>query len=109
MLDTALGLAVDVLELRVAVRMLRPFDRLVGRLQAVAVLAKQLGHGLVADLDAVLDEKLARQCDCALARPTQRRLRIAACERIDELLECRPHLRVQLFIRALACCCAEPL
>src|SRR5882672_4913051 len=57
-LDAVLRLRVDVLELRVAVGMLGTFDGLVWRLQAVAVVAQQLGHRLVTEPDAVLGEQL---------------------------------------------------
>jgi hypothetical protein len=58
-LDTVSGLLVDVLELRVAVGVLRAFYRLARRLKAVAMLAKQPNHRLVADPNAVLLEQLA--------------------------------------------------
>ncbi len=79
-----------------------PFDGLVRRLQAVAVLAQQLGHGLVADPDAVLREQLRGQRVRALARPPQRRLRVAARDRIDELLQRRPHLGMRDLVRSFA-------
>src|SRR5208283_5894066 len=77
-LNAVLRLRVDVLELRVAVRMLGTFDGLVWRLQAVAVVAQQLGHRLVAELDAMPHEQLRGQRVRALARPAQRGLRVAA-------------------------------
>jgi hypothetical protein len=55
-LDAALGRGVDVLELRIAVWMLRALDGLVRGLQAVAVLTKQLGHGTVADPNPILPQ-----------------------------------------------------
>lgn len=61
-----MSFGVDVLELRLAVRMLRTLDGLVGRLETVTMLAKQLGHRLVTDSNAVLLEQLARQHDRAL-------------------------------------------
>lgn len=56
--NALLGLRVDVLELRVAIWVLRALDRLVGCLEAVAVLAKQLGDCLVADSNVLTDELL---------------------------------------------------
>src|SRR5690606_12236879 len=52
-LDAALCLGVDVFELCVAVHMLSAFNGLVWRLEAVAMLAEQFGHSLVAGLDAL--------------------------------------------------------
>src|SRR6266568_6316523 len=101
-LDAVLGLGVDVLELRVAIRVLGAFDGLVRRLQAVAVVAKEPGDRPVADLDVVLREQFLGQHHRALARPAQRRLGVAACDRVDELLERGPHLGVQDFERSLA-------
>jgi hypothetical protein len=57
-LDAVLGLGVDVLELRVAIRVLRALDGLVRRLQAVPVLAQQLGDRLVAERDPMQREHL---------------------------------------------------
>jgi len=67
-----LGLGVDVLEPRVAIRMLSALDRLVRCLEAVVVLAEQLGHRPVTDPNAVLREQLAGEQLGALARPAQR-------------------------------------
>ncbi len=92
MLDAALCLGIDMLELGVAIGVLRAFDRLVRRLQAVAVLAQQLGHRLVADSNAVPREQLGRQGVRALAGPAQGRFGIATRDRIDELLESGPPL-----------------
>ncbi len=58
--DAVLRLGVDVLELRIAIGMLRAFDGLSCRLKAVAVLVEQLGHGLVADSNLPLREQLGR-------------------------------------------------
>ena len=82
-----------MLELRVAIGMLLALDGLVRRLQAVAVLVQQLRDGLVADADPVRVEQLRGQHVRALARPPQRRLRVAARHRIDELLQRRPRRR----------------
>jgi hypothetical protein len=56
--------------------MLSALDGLVRCLEAVAVGAKQLGHGLVTDPNPVLREQLGGQHGRALARPPQRRLRV---------------------------------
>ena len=74
--------------------MLRALDGLVGRLQAVAVLLEQLRDGLVADGDLMLRVEFLREDVGALAGPSKRRLRIAAGDGIEELLERGPHLRV---------------
>jgi hypothetical protein len=66
------------------------------------VVTKQLGHGLVTDPDAVLLEQLGGEQVRALARPTQRRLRVAPRDRIDEFLERRPHLGVRDLVGARA-------
>jgi len=101
-LDAALGLGVDVLELRVAIRVLGAFNGLVRRLQAVAVVPKELGDGPVADPDTVLREQFGGQHHRALARPAKRRFGVAACDRIDELLERGPHFGVPSLERSLA-------
>src|SRR5665213_2937511 len=67
--------AVDVLELRVSVGMLRALDGLVRPLQAVASCVAQLTNFLRADLHATRSQ-LARQLPRALGCPSQRRLRI---------------------------------
>src|SRR5262245_44284564 len=95
-LEARLGNGVDVFELRVAVGMLLALDGLVGRLQAVPVIAEQLGHRPVADPDRVLSEQLGGEHVRALARPAQRRFRIASRHRIEKLLQRWPHLRVHL-------------
>ncbi len=91
-LEAPLGCRVDVLELRVSIRVLRAFNRLVWYLQVVVVILEHLGDGLVADSDAVLREQLRGECVGALTRPAQRRFRIATRHRIDELLEHGPHV-----------------
>src|SRR5690606_16228136 len=70
---------------RVAIWMLNAFSGLVRCLEAVAMLAEQFGHGLVASLNASC-EQLRRQRMRALARPPQRRLRITTGDWIDQLL-----------------------
>jgi len=100
--DAVLRLRIDVLELRVAIRMLGALYGLVRRLEAVAVIAQQLGHRPVTDPNAVLMEQLAGQHLRALACPPQRRLRVTPSDRIDELLQRGPHLRMHDLIGALA-------
>jgi len=87
-------LGVDVLELGVAVGVLAPFDRLTRRLQAVAELSEQARNCLVADADPVLREHLGRQFVRALARPSQRGLRVSTGSRIDEDSERGDQLRM---------------
>src|SRR5579883_2790098 len=99
--EALLCLRVEVLELRVAVRVLRALDGLDRCLQTVFVLPQQLAHRLVANLDPVLRGQLRRQNPCALAGPSQRRFRVAPRDRIDELLKRRPHLSVGSLKRAL--------
>ena len=57
-LQAVLGHRVDVLELGVAIWVLRPFHGLVRRLQAVFVVLQQFRDGLVAHADAVPGEHL---------------------------------------------------
>lgn len=101
-IDAVLRLGVDVLELRVPIRMLRALDRLVRRLKAVPVIAQQLAHRLVADPDAVLREQLGSQHRRALARPSQGRLWVPAGNRVYELLQRWPHLWMRRFVGSLA-------
>ena len=79
-------LLVDVPELRVTIRVIRPLVHLPRPLQAVVQLPQQLGDLLVADGMAVRGE-LGRQCPRTLAGPAQRRLGIAPGQRIDQRLE----------------------
>jgi hypothetical protein len=58
-LDAGLRLGVDVFELGVAIGVLLALDRLVGYLQAVAVLAQQLGHRLLGDRNGMARKQLA--------------------------------------------------
>jgi hypothetical protein len=102
LLDAVLGGGVDVLELRVAVWVLGSLDGFVGRLKAVAVIAKHLGHRLVAGTDAVLREQLGGEHRRALAHPAQRRFWVSARDGIDELLQLGPSVRMLLLVRTLA-------
>src|SRR5882762_6094393 len=78
----------------------RSLDGLVWCLQAVAVGAKQLGYRLVTDPNAALPEQFGGQHGRALARPPQRRVRVAPRDRIDELVQPGPHLRMRDFVRS---------
>jgi hypothetical protein len=66
------------------------------------VSAQQLRRRTVTDRNSVLLEQFVRQCQCALARPAQRRLGIAPRHWIDELLQRGPYLWMRHFVRALA-------
>src|SRR3990172_10729687 len=69
-------LIIDVLELRVAVGMIRAFLRLPVPLEAVVHRAKELCNLLMADR-MVLAREFRRERPRALARPAQRGLRVA--------------------------------
>ena len=86
-LDAAVRLFSDVLELRVAIRVLLAFDGLLRSAKAIAELIEQLVDGLIAHPDAVRDEQLARQRDGALRAPSQTGLRIPSRRGIDEPLQ----------------------
>ena len=72
-----------MLELGVAVRVAVPFFRLAVALQTIPCRLQQSPHGPWADRMS-LPRQLARQLRRALARPSQRRLRISAGHRIDQ-------------------------
>jgi len=65
------------------------------------VILQQLGDGLVADANAVQLEQRGRQRRGALTRPAQRRLRVAARDRLDELLQPRPRFGMLLLVGTL--------
>src|SRR6266545_6091565 len=77
---------VDVVELRVAVWMIRSFLGLPVPLQAVVHLAKELRDLLMADR-MVMARELRRQRTRALAGPAQRGLRVAPCQRLHQGLQ----------------------
>jgi len=79
-------LAVDVLELGVAVGVTLPLLRLAVGLEVVAGLRQEAGHRLMADVMPHRGEGLG-EVACALARPEQGRHRIAARGGIDEVLK----------------------
>ena len=84
----------DVLELRVAIRMLLALCGLARRLKAVSEFREQLRNLRVADLVALRVEFL-RQFPCALARPTQRGGRVPPACRLNEGLQCLEDLGVR--------------
>ncbi len=86
---------VDVLELRVAVGVVRPFDRLPVGLQAVAQLVEQLRHHPMAGAVPLPGQFRGQPAD-ALARPAQGRLRIPARGRLDQRLQVRDQRRILL-------------
>ena len=77
---------VDVVELRVAVRMLLAFQRLAVGLQAVAQLVQQPVHRPFADR-VTGSGQFRRQARRAAAGPQQRPHRVAAGDRIDQPLQ----------------------
>src|SRR5207342_2610736 len=97
---------IDVLELRIAVGMLRAFAGLAVGLTAIVQLAQQRANQLLAHHEALLAQ---RSGDVALAAadPAQRRLRIAADRVLDQLFERRPQPRLTVD-RALAATAAPP-
>ena len=76
----------DVLELSVAVGMLRTLPRLLVRLQAVPLGLQQPEHRPLHDIVTHLPQRFG-ELRAALRRPPQRRLRIAPGHRINEPLE----------------------
>ena len=88
-----LHLIVEVTELRVAVGMAGSFAGLAVGLQAVAHLAQQIGHDVMADAMAKPVQP-GRQVAQALGRPQQRRHRVAARRRLDQFLQVGEQARV---------------
>src|SRR6266850_686864 len=86
---------VDVLELLVAVGLRRPLAALAYRLQAVAQLVEHAAPPRAAHLPPVARQR-RRALPPPLARPSQRRHRIAAGERIGQLLQGILHARLRL-------------
>src|SRR4051812_1858406 len=76
-------LASDMGELGVPVRMLATFPGLAGRLETVAKVRQKVTDTARADLMALLDQ-FPRKPRRALARPAQRRLRVAAGGRLNQ-------------------------
>ena len=77
---------VDVFKLRIAIRMLLAFNRLAITLQAIAHPMQQSPYQSAACGISELGQ-FQRQPSRALAGPAQRRLRIAARERLDQTLQ----------------------
>jgi hypothetical protein len=88
-----LGAPRDVLELRVAIRVLSPFARFAIGLQAVAHVLQHLADSLMAHSMA-LTRQLGSQRAHALAGPAQRRHRVASRRRLHQLFQCRAQPRV---------------
>ena len=87
---------IDVFELRVAIRMRHPFARLAHRLQAIAQLSSA-GAPLCSNSPAI-GLLIQRRCELrpTLARPAQRRRRVAACQRANQCLQRRHDARLRL-------------
>src|ERR1700721_1061799 len=90
--ERRLHLSVDVLELRIAVGMLRALAGLAVGLTAIVQLAQQHADQLLAHLEALLAQ---HRGDVALAPtdPAQRRLRIASDRALDQPFERRQKTR----------------
>jgi hypothetical protein len=91
--ERRLHLSVDVLELRIAVGMLRALAGLAVGLTAIVQLAQQHADQLLAHLEALLAQ---HRGDVALAPtdPAQRRLRIASDRALDQPFERRQKTRL---------------
>ena len=81
-----LHLRVDVVELGIAIGMTCPFARLAVGLQAVVERPQQCGDRVVADAMAECPQPVGKLAQ-ALGRPQQRRLRIAARHRLNQLAQ----------------------
>ena len=84
---------IDVLELRIAVRVIGPLARLAVGLATVVHLAQQVCHHPLARLEPLLRQRFD-QMPLAAADPAQRRARIAADGVLDQRLECRRQARL---------------
>ncbi len=93
-----LGRRIEVSKLGVTVEMLRPCARLAVGLQTIPPLVQQLRYLLIADA-MPLPPQLGGQPAHTLARPAQRRLRIAPRARLDQPLQVRPQRGVVRFQR----------
>ena len=71
-------------------------------LQTVAELPEQLAHGFVADSNAVAVKELVGQDDGALRRPAEGRLGVTPRGRIDELLQRRQELGMDVLVATTA-------
>ena len=79
---------VDVLELRVAVRVGGAFPPLANRLQPIAQAVQQPAHGSRTDAPSLLGQRRG-QLRATLARPAQRRGWVPACKRVHQCFERR--------------------
>ena len=87
--DRRLHRAVDVVELRIAIRVLATFPGLAVALAAVVQLAQQIGHHPLAGLEALLGQRLDQIAQAA-ADPAKWRTGIAANGVLDQGFEgCR--------------------
>src|SRR5262249_12561649 len=77
----------DIFERFISIRMGIAFSRLAIALPAVARLVQQTAHGRVATSVSLVGQ-FTRQGSRALARPSQRRLRVTARHRVNEVLPC---------------------
>jgi len=85
---------IDVVELRIAVRVARALERLAIGLQRIAQLTQQLADSLMRD--AVAQRlQVCSQIAQASGRPSERNDRIAACDRLDQTLQLAQQFRVR--------------
>jgi len=87
---------IDELELRIPIRMVGPFDRLLGCLQTVPAGVQQLTDLLRTD-GVALRRQLGRELAGALRRPAQGRFGVAAGHRIDQPFQRLDDLRRRRF------------
>ena len=85
-LEKLIRLRIDMFELCVAVRVRRPFGALAHRLQPIAKLVQQSSHRRRAHLPARARQRRS-ELRPTLACPSQRRLRVAASQRVNEPLQ----------------------
>jgi hypothetical protein len=95
------GGAVDMLELGMPVRMLRPLATLPDGLQTIPEPVEQTAHGRGADAPALRRQR-GRQLCAALASPPQRRGGIPAGQRLDHGLQGGGETRLRLINRRTA-------
>lgn len=92
----ALDAGVEVLELGIAIHMLRAFQRLAVGLQAVAQFVQQFCDPYMTDRMPLRTQRLGQRA-CALAGPAQRRIRIATAQRFDQPLQIAAQRRIEAF------------
>ena len=94
-LDRGLRALVQMMKLRIPIRVLSSFPRLADALQTVSFRCQQIAHG-------ALPHRMFRPCQlcgqlrCALAGPPQLRLRIAPRDRIHQPVQGIPQSRIFL-------------